>query len=98
MPDASLLTPEVLALVGRESEPVKAVLSSKAVRHAIEVYGGDASRRFAPGDAVPNFAFAALEPDALPVNVPDLLPDSLLVSNEMEFERELRLGEELSLT
>lgn len=98
MPDASLLTSEVRALVGRTSAPAPTTVTRKAVRRAMEVYGATGRRDFAPGDRVPGYVVVALEADSEPVDVPDIMPKSLLISNELEFERPLRLGEELQVS
>ncbi|MGE5595657.1 MAG: MaoC family dehydratase N-terminal domain-containing protein [Hyphomicrobiales bacterium] len=96
MPDESLLTPEVRAYAGRTSEPVRVRVSARAVRRAIETYGGR-RREFAEGDEVPGIVTVALEAESEPIAMPEVLPRSLLISNEMSFERPLRLGEELTV-
>ncbi len=96
MPEESLLTPEVRAAVGRTSEPVKVVVTERAVERALETYGMP-PRKLAPGDPVPGIVTVALEADVRSVSAPEVLPKSLLISNELSFERPLRLGEELSV-
>jgi hypothetical protein len=97
VPDQSLLTPEVRSLIGTASAPVTAEVTRRAVNRAMDVYLGNHDRRFNPGDIVPGFALVALEPEGEPSELPPLMPDSILISNEMEFERPIRLGEVLTL-
>ena len=97
MPDSSLLTEDVRALAGVEHrlEPVRVTLRS--VRRALEVYfGAPQPASYADGDPVPGYAIAAFESDGESErpDIPRLLPNSLLISNDWQFERPLRLGEE----
>lgn len=94
MPEASLLTDDVRALVGRESPAAEVVVTAHVVRRALETYGAS-PRSFAPGDPVPGYAVVALESGSPEVEVPLLLPRSLLISNDFAFARPLRLGERL---
>ncbi|MCC6381024.1 MAG: MaoC family dehydratase N-terminal domain-containing protein [Dehalococcoidia bacterium] len=93
----SLLTNEVRALIGQATAPVPVRLTSRMVERTMDVYLGGRPRRFAPGEAVPGFVLVALEAEAEPLDVPQLLPDGLMISNEMTFERPLCLGEELTV-
>lgn len=97
MVERSLITDDVRALIGSTAAPVEVRVTRRAVQRTMDVYLGHHRRDFAPGDPVPGFVLAALEPEAEPVDVPNLLPDTLLISNEMMFERELRLDEPLVL-
>ena len=83
-------------MVGRVSDPAEVTVTAKVVRRAMETYGAR-PREFAPGDAVPGYAIVALESDSPNVPYPDLLPRSLLISNDFSFERPLRLGERLTV-
>ena len=96
MPEQSLLTDDVRALVGATSEPVEVEVTLLAVERAIEVYGGR-PRSFAAGDPVPGYVTSALASVAKGVELPTLLPRNILISNELAFERPLRLGERLSV-
>lgn len=96
MPEESLLTPEVRALVGAASEPVTVEVTAQLARRAIEVYGGE-PRSFAPGDRVPGPVVTALQGEANDLAVPSLMPRSILVSNDLSFERPLRVGEVLAV-
>ena len=95
MPDASLLTEDVRALIGRTSEPVPLRISRRAVYRTMDLYRGDHDVEVADGDPVPGYVLAALDSESDGVPMPDLMPNSLLISNEFEFTRPLRLGEEL---
>ena len=98
VPDESLLTDEVRALIGRRTElsPVRVTL--RDVKRATEVYYGAPGPDFAEGDVVPGYVIAVLDPETDPPELPRLLPQSLLISNEWSFERYPRLGETLYLT
>lgn len=97
MVEESLLTPEVLALVGTTGPLAHVTVTRKAVHRAMDVFLGHHDREFAPGDPVPGFTVVALDPDSERLELPDLMPDSLLISDEWTFERPLRMGDELTL-
>lgn len=95
MPDESLLTPEVRALVGRETPLGRVQVTPKAYRRALEVYTGHVPRSTpGPGEVVPGYVIAALDSESPAPAIPSLLPNSILISNEWQFERPLRMGEE----
>jgi hypothetical protein len=99
MPDESLLTDEVRALIGApvEMEPLQVTL--RGVRRALDVYfGGHDGANYAEGDVVPGYVIASLDSESEPPPIPSLMPQSLLISNEWSFERPMRLGEEYSAT
>lgn len=96
MPDESLLTAEVRALVGRETPLGRVQVTPKAYRRAMEVYTGQVPRSTpGPGEVVPGYVIAALDSEAPAPAIPSLLPNSILISNEWQFERPLRMGEDL---
>lgn len=96
MPDQSLLTDEVRALVGQETPLGRVQVTPKAYRRALEVYTGRIPRSApSPGEPVPGYVLAALDSEGDTPAMPSLLPNSLLISNEWQFERPLRMGEEL---
>lgn len=98
MPDESLVTPQVRALVGTATQPVTVEVTRRAVDRAMDVYFGDHEPASpAPGDIVSGFALVALEPDGEGMPLPNLMPDSILISNEMQFTRPIRLGEVLTI-
>ena len=68
------------------------------MKRAHEVYYGTPGPDFADGDDVPGWVIAVLDPEKDPPELPRLLPQSLLISNEWSFERYPRLGETLDLT
>jgi hypothetical protein len=98
VPEESLLTPEVRALIGSARPPTSARVTLRAVNRAMDVYLGHHDHALGPGDPVPGYVLAAIEPETEIGALPSVLPDSLLISNEWQFERPLRLGEELTLT
>lgn len=98
MLEESLLTPGVRALVGSRIGTATIVISLKTVNRAMDTFLGHHRHDLHPGDPVPGYVMSALEPEAELGAIPELLPDTLLISNEWEFERPFRLGEELTLT
>lgn len=96
MPDESLLTDEVRALAGKET-PIGAVeVTPRALRRAVEVYTGAPPATVpAPGEPVAGYVIAALDADYEVETLPNLMPNSILISNEWQFERPLRMGETL---
>ncbi len=96
MPDESLLSDEVRALVGREQVLGQVQVTPRSVRRAIEVYTGKIPKTLpAEGEDVPGYAIAAFEGDYESEPLPSLMPNSLLIANEWSFERPLRMGETL---
>jgi acyl dehydratase len=96
MVEASLLTEEVRAMIGRTGEPAEARVTRRAVARAMETFYGRRGDLPAEGEPVTGLVLAALETEAEGFFMPGLLPDDLLVSNEMEFARPLRMGERLT--
>lgn len=97
MIEQSLLTDEVRALIGRAGEPAPVRVSRRAAERAMDVYYGHHTRAVAADGTVKGVVLAALENESESVRYPDLLPDGLLISNEWEFSRPLRLDEELTV-
>jgi hypothetical protein len=94
MTEESLLTDDVRALIGTATESVPVRVTAAAVRRAGEVYFGVPGTVPADGEPVPGVVIAGLEVTGR-LDLPDLLPNSVLISNEWQFERPLRMGEEL---
>ena len=97
MPDASLLTDDVRATIGRASEPVTARITRRMAQKAMDLYLGHHDRPLVEGGPVPGVILVALQAEGEQVESPDLMPNSVLISNEMQFERQLLLGEELTI-
>lgn len=96
MPEQSLLTDEVRALIGSETPLGTVQVTPRNWRHAVEVYTGvDPKETPAAGEPVSGYAIAALETDYELTELPALLPNSILIANQWEFERPLRMGETL---
>ncbi|MCA9825262.1 MAG: MaoC family dehydratase N-terminal domain-containing protein [Dehalococcoidia bacterium] len=95
MTEESLLTDDVRALIGAASEAAPVQVTAVAVRRAGDVYYGRPGAVPPAGEPVPGIAIAGLETGSTRLNIPDLMPNSVLISNEWEFERPLRMGEEL---
>ena len=99
MPDKSLLTDDVRALVGRATAMLPVQVTLRAVQRAMDVYlGHQDGAPTEPGASVPGYVLAALDSESEPEPLPPVLPNSLLISNEWSFERPLRLGEELAVS
>ncbi|MBK6560762.1 MAG: hypothetical protein IPH65_02545 [Dehalococcoidia bacterium] len=98
MPEQSLLTDEVRALIGSETPAGTVQVTPRGWRHAVEVYTGRVPAETpAPGEPVSGYAIAALETENGGTSrIPDLMPNSLLIANQWEFERPLRMGETLT--
>jgi hypothetical protein len=96
VPDESLLTDDVRALIGVETGMGTVDVTAKAWRHAVEVYTGEPPASTpAPGASISGYAIAALETDYEFAELPALMPNSILIANQWEFERPLRMGETL---
>lgn len=98
MPEESLLTDEVRALVGSETLLGRVQVTPRAFRRAYEVYVGG-SPRVVPeeGEVVPGYVVTGLESESEAPAFPQLLPNGLLIANEWSFERPLRMGEWLEM-
>ncbi len=71
-------------------------VTAKAWRRAVEVYTGKVPAETpANGEPVSGYAIAALETDYELTELPPLMPNSILITNQWEFERPLRMGETL---
>ena len=96
VPDQSLLTGEVRSLIGSETPLGTVDVTPRAWRHAVECYTGvEPKDTPAMGESIAGYAIAALETDYELTTLPPLLPNSILISNQWEFERPLRMGETL---
>jgi hypothetical protein len=95
MPDASLITEEVRALVGTERGRSLVQVTARMVQRTEDVYLGSHGPPRADGDEAPALVLMALDSFVDQEEFPTLLPDSLLVSNEVSVDRPLRVGEEL---
>jgi hypothetical protein len=96
MTEESLLTDELRALIGSATPPGRARITRKGVARATEVYYGSPLTGLEEGDIAPGVAIAGIESEAEGFQTPNVMPNSVLVSNEWEFLRPLRVGEELS--
>src|SRR5690606_19252439 len=97
MTEQSLLTDDVRALVGTTAAGGITHVTANSVRRAHEVYYGTPGDVPADGEDVPGITIAALATETGGINLPSLMPNTLLISNEWEFQRPLRLGEELQV-
>jgi acyl dehydratase len=96
MTDVSLLDDELKGMIGRAAEATQVVVTATAVKRAREVYFGVVAPPPAEGDEVEGVVIAALETSTGQLRVPDVMPNSVLISNEWEFERPLRAGDALT--
>lgn len=96
VPDQSLLTDDVRALIGQETDMGTVTVTPKSWRHAVEVYTGKVPAETpADGEPISGYAIAALETDYELTELPPLMPNSILIANQWEFERPLHMGETL---
>src|SRR5215213_2111577 len=98
MVEASLLTDEVRASVGKRVEVGRVTVTPRLVSRAAELYTGRRSAPVADGDYVLGYVMVAIDAETEQPPLPPVLPDSLLISNEWMFERPLRMGEELEVS
>lgn len=94
MSEQSLITEEVQAYIGKESEPVEFTLDRAAVQRMREAVA-DNDPRFADEEFVPAYAMAAIEPIIGPGAMPRILPAGLLTQNEWRIHGKLRYGQKL---
>lgn len=97
MPEVSLLTDDVRALIGRATSRGVVRVTPGAVRKAVEVFTGVTDASYAVGEEVPGYVVEALHTDSDSSDMPRLLPQSILIANEWRFTRPLRMGEELTV-
>lgn len=98
MQEESLLTEEVRAHIGKVASPGAARVTPRALFRAAETYYGKPWEPVpAEGEPVPGIVIAALETESAGLEIPTVMPNSLLISNEWQFERPLRMGEDLDV-
>lgn len=93
MSDASLVTPEMQALIGAVSAPRTVMVTADVVDQAGSLHGRGDPRRVAEGDSVSGLVLLGLSRRdvALPLQAECGLSSQL--TDELSFERQLRLGE-----
>lgn len=96
MPEESLLTDEVRALVGRPGEPATVQVTPQVFVRATETFTLHHVQPPAEGEPVPGYVIAGLTTNGDAPSIPSLMPNSLLIANEWSFERPLRMGERLT--
>lgn len=82
--------------MGTATDGVTLTVSKRALERTMDLFLGHHRHSLKPGDEVPGYVMNGLEPEGEPMSMPELLPVSILISNEMAFERPLRLGETLT--
>lgn len=98
MPEESLLTPELLALVGQEGEAVRAVVDEALVRRVRDLSEVKSTPFPREGDPLGALVLVVLE-----AGVPDVffsiavLPQKLVANHEWRLYRPVRYGEELTM-
>ena len=98
MPDESLMTDAVRALIGQAHPMMNDQVTRRSYQRALDVYLEHHDYGPPDGADVPGYVIEALDSETEPPGIPALLPQSLLMSNEWQFERPLRMGEELEMT
>lgn len=98
MVDQSLLTDDVRAHIGRTAPRGITRVTPQALLRSSDTYFG---KPWEPvpgnGEPVPGIVIAALETESAGLDLPTVMPNSLLISNEWQFERRLRMGEDLEV-
>jgi hypothetical protein len=97
VPDQSLLTDDVRALIGVPRDMGVVQITPRVFGRALDVYLGSHPEPPPDGTPVPGYVIEALDPDVDAPQPPSLMPNSLLISNEWQFERQLRMGETLKV-
>lgn len=95
--EKSLLTDEVRALIGKQTDAVTVTVKEEDARRMRDVLG-DTDPRWAEGTGVaPPYAIAAFggRPSR---NMPFIMPSGLLTQQEWKFSRPFRVGEQLQST
>lgn len=82
-------------MVGRVTVLEPQVVTRRAVQKAMDLYLGHQNGAPRDGEPAPGFVIAALEFAMEAEELPQLLPNSMLISNEWQFERRLIVGETL---
>jgi hypothetical protein len=98
VPEQSLLTDEVRALVGRARPLARVQVTPTAYKRALDVYLGDHGEVPPDGAEVPGYVIEAINTEREDFGFPALMPNSILIANEWQFERPLRMGETLDST
>jgi hypothetical protein len=98
VPEESLLTDEIRAMAGRSISLGEVQVTRKAYHRALDVYLGDHDDGPPDGADVPGYVIEAINSDIEAPSVPLLMPQSILIANEWQFERPLRMGEVLQQT
>ena len=98
MPEESLMTDAVRALIGQAHPLMNVQVTRRSYQRALDVYLERHDYGPPDGADVPGYVIEALDSETEPPSIPALLPQSLLISNEWQFERPLRMGEELEMT
>ncbi len=83
-------------MVGNTGTPTEVVVDAGTVRRAQETFLGKVGVVPSVGERVPSYTLAALGADTGMLGELDVLPSSLLVSNEWTLERPILLGEALT--
>ncbi|HJP41409.1 MAG TPA: MaoC family dehydratase N-terminal domain-containing protein [Dehalococcoidia bacterium] len=96
MEQKPLITDEVRALIGTKSPSSKVTLTRRGAERAMEVFRRHRERSLQEGDEAPACAIVALESEVDGVAIPQLMPDTLMVGDEWDFERPLVVGESLT--
>lgn len=96
MPEESLLTDEVRALIGQTGEPASVHVTPQVFIRATETFTRRHVRPPAEGAPLPGYVVAGLTTNGDAPALPSLMPNSLLIANEWSFERPLRMGEQLT--
>lgn len=98
MIEESLLTDDVRALVGKVTSRSVARITPQALFRASDTFYGHGWEPVpAPGEPVPGITLGALEIESGGLHLPEILPSTIIISNEWQFERQLKMGEEVEV-
>lgn len=96
-PDESLITDAVRAAIARARPPRRVTIEPLALRRLMEALGERRPLRIESGEPAPLYALNLLQPDNEPLDLPSGLDGSLVVGDEWESIRPLRIGEPLTV-
>ena len=94
VPEESLLTDDVRALIGQSKVIGKVTVTRQAYKRALDTYTGRHNDPPPDGAEVPGYVLDGLSTEEDVPRWPNFLPQQVNISNEWEFERPLRMGEE----
>ena len=98
MPEESLITPAIQALIGVHTPRGRVRINRQLVSRAMETMQDGGLPLPAEGEVVPGYVLLAGGGGDEPSGSPSFFATTLMVSSEWRFERPLRMGDEFEVT